>query len=297
MVEFTVVGTAWTFRAPWGFFGVIWCLGTSMIVLSVLVRLPLRWLTGVATAVILLHDLTDTYRPGPGPWTWIWQILHVKGEIDIFGFRSFVLFPLVPWFAVMALGFCFGALLQRPDKKKWLLRLGVVLTLAFLVLRVTNLYGNPPALPGGVTPGDFHIQPTLAKTVILFLDTEKYPASLQFLLMTLGPSLLVLLAIERFGIPRFARPIVVFGRVPFFFYVLHLYLIHALAVLVAIAFRQPYSWLLHGGFWFYDLPEGYGHGLPFIYLAWAVALVILYYPCRWFAQMKQVRKNWWLSYL
>jgi uncharacterized membrane protein len=296
VVEFTLVGTAWTFTAPWGFFGVIWCLGMSMVVLAALVRLPVRWLAGLSAAVILLHDLTDTYRPGPGTWTWVWRMLHVKGGVHIFGMHNFVLFPLVPWFALMALGFCFGALLQRPDKQKWLLRLGIGLTLAFLLLRSTNLYGNPPALPGGVTPGNFHLQPTLEKTVILFLDTEKYPPSLQFLLMTLGPSLLLLAAVERYGIPGWAKPLVVFGRVPFFFYVLHLYLIHGLAVLAAIAFHQPYSWLLHGGFWLNEWPEGYGHGLAFVYLAWAVVLVILYYPCRWFAGMKEQRKSWWLSY-
>jgi uncharacterized membrane protein len=297
LVEFTLVGTAWTFKFPWGFFGVIWCLGASMVLLSALVRLPVRWLAAVAAAVVLLHDLADAYRPGPGAWTWVWRILHVKGGVNIFGFQNFVLFPLVPWFAVMALGFCFGALLQRPDKDKWILRLGLVLTLTFVLLRATNIYGNPPALPGGVTPGDFHVQPTLAKTVILFLDTEKYPPSLQFLLMTIGPSLLLLSAIDRFGIPSFLRPIVVFGRVPFFFYVLHLYLIHALAVLLAMAIHQPYAWLLHGGFWFYDLPAGYGHGLPIVYAMWVVTIAILYVPCRWFAQMKQRRKSWWLSYL
>jgi len=296
-VEFTIVGTAWTFKAPWGFFGVIWCLGASMVVLAALVRLPLRWLAGLSAAIVLLHDLAHTYRPGPGDWTWIWRILHVKGGVNIFGAHSFVLFPLLPWCAVMALGFCFGALLQRPDKQKFILRLGIALTLAFVILRSTNVYGNPPALPGGVTPGNFHVQPTLAKTFILFLDTEKYPPSLQFLLMTLGPSLLVWWAIEKFGVPKFARPVVVFGRVPFFFYVLHLYLIHALAVLVAIAFQQPYSWLLHGGFWFNDLPEGYGHGLGFIYLMWAVVILILYFPCHWFARMKEQKRAWWLSYL
>lgn len=297
VVEFTLVGTAWTFKFPWGFFGVIWCLGASMILLSIWVRLPLRWLAAASAAVIVLHDLADRYRPDSGTWAWIWQMLHVKGGVDIFGFRSFVLFPLVPWFAVMAMGYCFGALLQRPDRQKWLLRLGLLLTLAFVVLRSTNIYGNPPALPGGVTAGDFQVQPTFEKTVISFLDTEKYPPSLQFLLMTLGPSLLIMLAMEKFGIPRWARPIVIFGRVPFFFYVLHLYLIHALAVLTAIAFHQPYSWLLHGAFWFNDLPEGYGYGLGFIYLAWAVVVVVLYYPCLWFSRMKEQKKSWWLSYL
>src|SRR5262249_7265171 len=154
----------------------------------------------------LLHDLTDTFRP-MGSWSWIWSILHIKGGISIAGFHNFVLFPLVPWFAVMALGYCFGRLLQSSDRRRWLFRLGIALSLSFIVLRITNLSGNPPALPGGVPPGDFHLQNSVAKTVILFLDTEKYPPSLQFLLMTLGPSFLLLYFFERFGIPRLAQPI------------------------------------------------------------------------------------------
>lgn len=296
VVEFTIVGTAWTFKFPWGFFGVIWALGASMVLLAALVKLPMRWLTAISLAVILLHDLTDTFRP-TGPWSSIWGILHVKGSVSIAGFHNFVLFPLVPWFAVMALGYCFGHLFQSSNRRSWLLRLGIVLTLTFVVLRTTNLYGNPPALSGGVTPGDFHVQHSVAKTVILFLDTEKYPPSLQFLLMTLGPSFLLLYLLERFGIPRLAHPILVCGRVPFFFYVLHLYLIHVLAVLTAIALGQPYSWLLRGGFWFFELPDGYGHGLPFIYAQWLLVLLLLYFPCRWFMRYKQNHTAAWLRYL
>jgi len=296
VVEFTIVGTAWTFKFPWGFFGVIWALGASMVLLSVLVKLPVRWLTVLSLAVFLLHDLTDTFRP-VGPWSWIWNILHVKGSISIAGSHNFVLFPLVPWFAVMALGYCFGVLFQSADRRRWLLSLGIAMTLAFLILRGTNLYGNPAALPGGVTPGDFHLQNSAATTVILFLDTEKYPPSLQFLLMTLGPSFLLLFLFDRFGIPSLARPLLVFGRVPFFFYVLHLYLIHLLAVGTAMAFGQPYAWLLHGGFWFFDLPEGYGHGLPFVYVEWLLVLVILYFPCRWFMRYKRENPAEWLKYL
>jgi len=297
VIEFTLVGTAWTFKFPWGFFGVIWALGASMVILAALVRIPVKWLVWLSLAVVLLHDLLDTYRPAAGTWTWVWRLLHVKGGVNIFGVHEFVLFPIIPWFAVMALGFCFGALLQRPDRLKWTLRIGVIATASFVLLRAFNLYGNPPVLPGGVTAGDFHLQPTIEKTIILFLDTEKYPPSLQFLLMTLGPSLLLLWALEKFGIPAIAKPIVVFGRVPFLFYVLHLYLIHTLAVLTAIAFHQPYAWLLHGAFWFFDLPEGYGHNLPFIYLVWVIVIVLLYWPCKRFAELKEKRKSWWLSYL
>src|SRR5262249_39035785 len=168
-VEFTMVGTAWTFRFPWGFFGVIWALGASMVLLSVLVKIPVRWLAAIAGAVIVLHDRVDTVLP-TGSWSWMWNILHVKGEVVIEGFHRYVLFRLVPWFAVMALGYWFGLILVSPHRRPWLAGLATALTFAFVLLRSANLYGNPPALPGGVSPGDFHVQATAAKTLILFLD-------------------------------------------------------------------------------------------------------------------------------
>jgi uncharacterized membrane protein len=298
IVEFTIVGFAWTFVFPFGFFGVIWSLGLSMIVLSVAVRMPLKWLALLSVAVICLHDLADKVRPEQfGSWGWIWSVLHVKGLVNIFGWREFVLFPLAPWCAVMAAGYVFGALLQRSDRRVWMVRLGTAMTIAFLLLRLTNVYGNPPAQPGGVTPGDWHVQPTLEKTIILFLDTEKYPPSLQFLLMTLGPSLLLLGWLAGKRLSGWWQKVVAFGRVPMFFYVLHLYLIHIMAVAAAAILGQPYSWLLHGGF-ILSYPQGaYGHNLPFIYLMWAIAVLLLYFPCARFAALKQRRRDWWLSYL
>jgi len=171
------------------------------------------------------------------------------------------------------------------------------MTLGFVLLRLTNFYGNPPALPGGVTPGDWHMQASFAKTVILFFDTEKYPPSLQFLLMTLGPSLVLLRWLDGKKIAKLWQPITVFGRVPMFFYLLHLYLIHVMAVGVALIWHQPYQWLLHGAFWLNELPEGYGHDLPFIYGMWLLAVVVLYFPCAWYARVKKEQAKWWMSYL
>jgi len=176
------------------------------------------------------------------------------------------------------------------------------LTLAFIFLRATHLYGNPPAGLGGVSQGPWHIQPTFEKTLILFLDVEKYPPSLQFLLMTLGPSLLLLAWLDkrldqREGKPSAVlSPLLTFGRVPMFYYILHLYMIHVLAVATAVALHQPLGWLLRGGFIF-GAPDGWGFGLPYIYLMWATTVVVLYFPCRWYEGVKQRRKDWWLSYI
>src|SRR5262249_21638473 len=152
----------------------------------------------------------------------------------------------------------------------------------------------PPVGLGGVSQGPWHVQATVEKTVILFFDVEKYPPSLQFLLMTLGPSLLLLAWLDRRldqgeGKPASVlSPLLTFGRVPMFYYILHLYLIHLLAVATAAALHQPLGWLLHGGFIF-GAPDSWGFGLPYIYLMWATAVVVLYFPCRWYEGVKQRR--------
>lgn len=301
IVEFTIVGFAWTFVVPFGFFGVIWALGASMVIMAAAVRLPIRWLGTLAVLTIVSHDLFDKVRPRQfGSAAWIWSILHVRGGIQLPGhIFSFVLFPLIPWVGVMAAGYAFGTLYQRQpgERRRMMILLGVSMIAAFILLRLTNVYGNPPVGLGGVSQGDWHVQPTLEKTVILFLDVEKYPPSLQFLLMTLGPGILLLGWLDGKTARGVSKPVLVFGRVPMFFYILHLYIIHGLAVLMALLFHQPYQWLLHGGFFANDIPDGYGHGLPFIYLMWLTVLVLLYFPCLWFMGVKQRRKDWWLSYL
>lgn len=317
-LELTVVGFAWTFVVPLGFGGVIWALGWSMVALSLLVRLPMRWLAGAGFAMVALHNTLDGVRPEMfGKLWWLWNMLHQPGFIPLppppgltlppgvpFGF--FVLYPLVPWIGVMALGFVFGNVLLRPpaERQRWMLRAGAAMTGLFVLLRATNLYGNPHALfwdPAVVT--DFHLQPTLAKNFILFTNVEKYPPSLQFLLMTLGPALLALALFDRLRIHErglfnaAGRFFVVFGRVPMFYYILHLYLIHLLAIAVATAFGQPHAHLWRGAFLFGSPPAGYGFNLPFIYLMWMVAVLLLYFPCRWFMGVKQRRRDWWLSYI
>ena len=304
ILEFTVVGTGWTFVIPFGFFAVIWCLGACMVLNAAIVRLPMRWIAALSIGMIVLHDLLDRIRPEQfGSWAWLWAILHVRGGILLpFGAREFVLFPIIPWVGVMAAGYVFGTVYQlEPERRRKLIaRLGLGLTVAFIVLRLTNLYGNPPAGLGGVSQGDWHVQPTLEKTIILFFDVEKYPPSLQFLLMTIGPSLLLLSWLEKKnGAQKLSAPmsaLLVFGRVPMFYYILHLYLIHSLAYIMALVFHQPSKWLLHGGFLF-GQPDNYGYGLPFVYLMWATTVIILYFPCRWFMGVKQRRKDWWLSYV
>ena len=301
LLEFTIIEYAWTFTF-WQMGGIIWSIGCSMVLLALLIRLPDQALLSFGLVLVLFHDLFDSIRPAQfGNFGWLWVILHRKGVIPHTHF--FVLFPLVPLVGVMALGYIFGKLFDKPvdQRVRLMLLLGGVATTAFLVLRAFNAYGNPVAGVAGSSPGQWHPQSTVAMSIVSFLDLEKYPPSLQFLLMVLGPSLILFAVIDRFGaserFERWATPIVIFGRVPLFFYVLHLYAIHFAAILLAKLSHQPVAWLWKGSFWMNEVPEGYGHGLPAVYVTWLVVIVVLYFPCAWFAGYKRRHKAWWLSYL
>jgi uncharacterized membrane protein len=300
ILEWTVIEFAWTF-VPWKFGGVIWSLGISMVILAALVWLPEWAILTFGIALVGLHDLFDTVRPAQmGSLDWLWVLLHRRGVVPHTNF--FVLFPLVPWVGVMASGYVFGRVMLKapPCRQRILLYLGSALTLAFVALRGFNAYGNPSAGVAASSPGAWHVLPATSMTIVYFLDVEKYPPSLQFLLMTIGPSLLLLGWLDRYGdkpvIKNLTDPLLVFGRVPMFFYILHLYVIHLLAIAMAYIFHQPVGWLWQGGFWMNATPDGYGHRVAFVYLMWFITVVVLYFPCRWFAALKQRRNDWWLSY-
>jgi uncharacterized membrane protein len=270
--------------------------------LALLVRLPDRLTLTFGLAVILFHDLFDRVKPAQlRRFDWLWVLLHRKGVIPHTHF--FVLFPLIPLCGVMALGYVFGKIFDRPveSRPRIMLWLGLATTAAFVLLRAFNAYGNPTVGVAASSPGEWHVQGTLAMSIVSFLNVEKYPTSLQYLLMTLGLSLIFFSFVERFsqsdGFQRWSKPIVVLGRVPLLFYVLHLYAIHFAAILLAKLSHQPGEWLWRGGFWMNEIPAGYGHGLPLIYLTWFVLIVALSFPCAWFAEYRRRHKMWWLRYL
>lgn len=302
LLELTVVDFAWGF-VPWAQAGVIWGLGWSMVAMAAIVWLPPRWIAVLGLGMIATHNLLDRINPASfGKLYWLWMFLHSPGRIPITaGFSLSVRYVLIPWVGVMASGFAFGALLLRPDRRKWILLLGMAATALFFVLRVFNSYGNGIAgLPFGYprSAGGWSVQPTISLTAVSFFNTLKYPPSLDYLLMTLGPSLILLGLLDRVrGTGGLSRILMVFGRVPLFYYVLHLYLIHTMAILVALAFHQP---MLHGSVIadFATKPAGYGHGLPFIYAMWILAVSILYLPCLRFMEFRSRHRDWnWLSYL
>ncbi len=302
VLEFTVIGFAWTFHPGWGMFGVICCLGLSMVLLAAFVRLPRSVAMAVALLVIATHDLFDGLKPSAfHAGQWLLFVLHRTGRAHFGEFSLFVLFPLIPWCAVTLLGFSMGPLFlgNSASSRRTLLWAGAGALALFAVLRATNAYGNPSAQVAHSTPGEWHPLPALSKTLILFFDVEKYPPSLQFLLMTLGP-ILILLAIGGAGFWGWlGRVLETYGRVPLFFYILHLYVIHLAAGLLGFLCRQPVAWLFHGGFFLNYPPDGapYGQGLGVVCAMWVGVILLLYWPCAWFAQVKKKHPDSLLRFL
>ena len=274
-LELSVIGIGWTFNL-WGYGGVIWALGWSMVLMSLIVRLPLRWIALFGLLMIFGHNLLDgVHVQNASGWGWLWILVHQSGFIPILPQRDifFTLYVLVPWVGVMAAGYAFGAIVQMDParRRRIMLAIGAASVALFAVLRATNFYGQSSdrrvsfaSLPV------FTMQSTWVKTVIAFLDVQKYPPSLHYLLMTLGPGILALWLFDGFSATSYAftRALVIIGRVPMFYYVLHIYLIHLVAYLVAAATGQPSAWLLYGGFMTQPAPAGYGHGLGVVYMVW-----------------------------
>jgi uncharacterized membrane protein len=260
-----------------------------MIALAALVFLPIRLVGVFGILMIGTHNLLDRFgasplRSGPGEFAdaslgdWVWSILHVQNPP--------VMYPLIPWIGVMAAGYAFGPVLRHEParRRRELLWLGAVLVAGFILLRALNLYGDPHP---------WSVQSSGLFTVLSFLNTTKYPPSLLFLTMTLGPALLALALFERLR-GRVAQFFVVFGRVPFLFYVAHLYLIHGLVLVVAGLRGDDLRGYLT--VWRF-MPDAWGYGLGVTYLVWVFVVIALYPVCRWFAGVKARRNEPWLSYL
>ncbi len=295
VLEFTLVGSAWTFAFdPHNFFlQVIWAIGCSMIVLAALIHLPLWGVAAFGLIMIAGHNLLDPISPQSwGAWSGLWKMLHVQGLVNPApGYDVFIAYPLIPWIGVVATGFAFGALLrrERAERRRLLLWLGLALSVGFVVLRATNLYGDPkPWAP----------QASALFTLFSFVNCTKYPPSLLYLLMTLGPALIFLSLADRELNQAWQKPILVFGRVPLFYYLLHLPLIHGIAVLLSLLRYGHAKGILHDTVFpeAKGLPLDYGYGLLGVYAVWGLVLALLYPLCRWFAALKQRRRDAWLSY-
>ena len=268
---------------------VIWALGWAMVALAALVWLPVPAVLAVGVAMIAGHNLLDGVRSA-NP---LWVILHAQGFVlNRPGFVVFVAYPLIPWIGVTAVGYALGPIYRwdTERRRQFLLKCGLAVTAAFVVLRAINQYGDPVAWAS---------QPSGALTLVSFLNLTKYPPSLLFLLMTLGPALLIQRALDG-GPPSLLRPALVFGRVPLFYFVLHLTLIHLLAVVLCYAQNGAVHWMFESpnlGAYPFTPPPEWGVSLPVSYVLWVVVVVMLYPVCAWFARVRQRSTAWWLSYL
>ncbi|HEY7293028.1 MAG TPA: heparan-alpha-glucosaminide N-acetyltransferase domain-containing protein [Vicinamibacterales bacterium] len=273
---------------------ILWALGWSMIGLAALVYLQPRTIVIVGGVMVATHNLADGVTAASlgalGP---VWTVLHVQGIVFATSrFLVFAAYPLIPWMGVTALGYGLGRAYewQTDDRRVFLRRLGLVLTGAFVVLRASNLYGDP-------TP--WTTQATTMRTVLSFLNANKYPPSLLFLLMTLGPALIMLSALEG-STPRWRNPVLVLGRVPLFYFLLHLPFIHALAVVFCWAQYGQAHWMFESptlASYPFTRPPGWGYSLPVVYAIWGFVVVALFPICLWFSGVKQRRRDSWLQYL
>ncbi|MCU1221770.1 MAG: hypothetical protein JWN42_2967 [Candidatus Angelobacter sp.] len=325
-LELTILRVAWTFNFDFSHYllaGVIWVIGWCMVLLAGLIFLPVRALAAFGLVLVLGHNILDHYSQTLASgiqnshWSWLWQVLYFGGPIQIgeHGPTLFVLYSIVPWVGVMALGYVFGRVMiaDVQRRRKLCLALGTGAVAFFLILRSFNLYGDPrpwsaPHQTASVqsqSSSGVALAPSAAPrrpqapAWISFLNTTKYPASLLFLLMTLGPMLLALPLLEKVSGP-IADTLIMFGRVPFFYYVLHIPLIHTAAILVCVL-RTGYvsSWLFQNHpVMMPPAPPGYVWSLGLLYLVWLIVVAVLFLPCRWFAALKQRRKDIeFLSYL
>jgi uncharacterized membrane protein len=292
LLEVTVIRLGWTFDPAYHLTAlqVIWAIGWSMVALAGLVYLPARVVGGIGIVMIAGHNLLDGISAQSfGKLGFLWSVLHEPGPYQPApGHYVFVAYPLIPWVGVMAAGYALGALIEGDPaaRKAWLYRIGAALCVLFVIVRFLNGHGSPEpwSSEGGVVAA-----------ALSFLNCRKYPPSLTYLLMTLGPALLALGALEGREFPG-KRVLLVFGRAPLFYYILHLYLIHAAAF--------PVLYMAHGAKAFgwsntaFGLPPEAALGLPAVYGLTAAVVLALYPLCRWFAELKRRRRDLaWLSYL
>jgi uncharacterized membrane protein len=319
VLELTVLRVVILFNVDFAglasFLQVIWAIGCSMIVLAALIHLPVAAIAAIGVGMIALHNTLDGVQvtswrgpgtPIPGFWASVWHVLHVPGLIFPFGADGppvMALYPLIPWIGVMAAGYAFGSVyrLEPLVRRRYLIRMGLLLTAGFIVVRAINIYGDPsPWAP----------QVTAVKTVLSFLAVSKYPPSLLFLLMTLGPALLFLAWAEGNdnGVTQKAtlseptalslrRFFITYGRVPLFFYLLQWIVAHTLAIVAGVIAGKPVDYLFTNIILAAPAKAGSGFGLVTVYALWILGVLLLYPLCRWYANVKATRRDWWLSYL
>jgi uncharacterized membrane protein len=296
-LEITVVSFGWSFGFGAPILQVIWVIGICMIALAGLQWLPMPIVGLFGAVVILGHNLLDPIHASAlGGWSDVWHILHERGWLT-FHARHIALYgyPVIPWIGVMAVGYCFGAVVTlAPERRQRISALlGIASFAAFILLRLTHSYGDPGR-------GFEHLD-TPTHTLMSIFSVQKYPPSLHYLLATLGIVFLLFSmfdrAVEHARAPRLRAFLDVYGRVPFFFYILHIFLIHALALIVAAATTPNWRFWITPDVVFTSHLAGWGYSLPVVFLVCIAVVLVVYPACAWFSRLKDRRRDWWLSYL
>jgi uncharacterized membrane protein len=303
VVELTLVQLVFNFYWQWNvqLLEVIWVIGASMTIMAALVHLSVRWNLMIGALLIFGHNALDgIMAASSGPLGWLWHLLHVPGSITGPPMRPpiiIVAYPLLPWAGVMAVGYAFGSVLlkARNQRVSFELRAGAVMLAAFGLLRLSNVYGDPDK---------WTAQANWWRTLLSFFNVQKYPPSLLVLLATLGISALVMAALEsaeaRAVLKRTRSVLEVYGRVPFFYFLLHIALVHLLALTITAATGGDWRWWLtefpKGGV-LAGHPSGYGYGVGVVWCIWIVVVALCYPACKWYAGVKSRSRNPLLSYL
>lgn len=291
ILEVTIVRFGWAFNLDYHliFLQVIWAIGWSMIFLSALIFLPRAAIAIIGLILILGHNMLDGIHANTfGSNAIFWNFLHEQGRAQYApAYMAFFIYPIIPWIGVMAVGYCFGSIFKKEEKErnKWFYTIGISTIILFIVIRYINVYGDP---------SPWHTQAN-GTTLLSFIKCTKYPPSLLYLLMTLGPAITLLPLLEKLS-GRVGKFLMVYGRVPMFYYILHIYIIHLLALFTGLALGVPTKVFTSNGSLF-DPNLKWGFSLPVVYLYWIATFLILYYPCKWFMRIKATHKKWWLSYL
>jgi uncharacterized membrane protein len=297
ILELTIVNFAWFFNVQFSLITlfVIWALGIGMIVLAAFIHLPFKAILAIGALMVVGHNVFDNFKvDGNGPAAILWSMVHqFQGFSLSESYFLFIGYPIIPWIGVMMLGYCFGTFYQttysQTDRKKILLYLGFSLIALFVLIRLINGYGDP---------NPWSTQPNPVFTVLSFLNVTKYPPSLLYVLVTLGPAILFLAISENYY-GSVSQKIKILGRVPMFYYLLHLYLIHLLALTAALLTGYEASDMVFNT-WVTNSPNlvGYGFSLWVVYVVWISVVLILYPLCKWYDTYKATqRSKWWLSYL
>lgn len=293
-VDMVIMSFGWSFAPHAVLFGVLSTMGVGMMILALLIYLPERLLPVLGLIIVFGHNALDGIRFAPGSVAQVlWSFVNVPNMLPTQGFIIFIGYPVLAWLGILLCGYGLGMLFRPgydPDKRKRLLRnIGLAAILLFVILRYINVYGNPiPWKPGA----------NALQTLMIFFNVQKYPPSLLYTLITLGPVLILLSFIADKPL-RPTNPLVYFGRVPFFYYVLHFHIIHIIGIIIGVAMGHPLSFMLTYNYITdtAQLKGSYGVSLAAVYAIWLLLVAALYPLCKWYAGYKQRHQDWkWLSY-